>query len=156
MTEQIPPPIIQTRPPSELDKFLQQKFTEEIVQQASRLDELAKQLFTLELAVPGVYVTVLQLVLGEKTSLGLNGFLISAFILWFFALLLTFFTIFPNNRYKVKRNLIRRESVSNPAEGISIEEFFQKSARDKYWELVVSSICFFAGLACAGLSIFIK
>lgn len=156
MTEQIPPPIIQTRPPSELDKFLQQKFTEEIVQQASRLDELAKQLFTLELAVPGVYVTVLQLVLGEKTSLGLNGFLISAFILWFLALLLTFFTIFPNNRYKVNRNLIRRESVSNPEDGISIEEFFQKSARDKYWELVVSSICFFAGLACAGLSIFIK
>ncbi|EIJ41797.1 hypothetical protein BegalDRAFT_0889 [Beggiatoa alba B18LD] len=156
MTDQTPPPIIQTRPPSETDKYLQQKFVEEIVQQANRLDELAKQLFTLELAVPSVYVTVLQLVQGEKASLGLNAYLISAFTLWFLALLLTFFTLFPNNRYKVRRNLIRRETSNNPTEGISIEEFFQKSARDKYWELVAGSVCFFLGLACAGLSIFIR
>ncbi|ALG66484.1 hypothetical protein [Beggiatoa leptomitoformis] len=153
MTNQSP---IQTRAPSELDKFLQQKFTEEIVQQANRLDELAKQLFTLELAVPSVYITVLQLVQGEKVVLGLNAYLIAAFGCWFLALLLTFFTLFPNNRYNVKRNLIRRESVSHPDEGISIEEFFQKSARDKYWELVAGSVCFFLGLACAGLSIFIR
>lgn len=40
-------------------------FHEDIARQSERMDDLAKQLITLELAIPGLYAVVLKLVSGE-------------------------------------------------------------------------------------------
>jgi len=135
---------IETRPPSTIEHFLQQKFAEEQVKQSERLDDLAKQLLTLELAIPGIYATVLKLV--TSAPLVVNLWLGLTFLFWFVALGLTFFSLFPVH-YQVNTEVLRRQRPQ--AEGpLSIEEFYYHSARRKRVILIFASISFFLGIAC--------
>ncbi|MEJ1298218.1 MAG: hypothetical protein RPU34_12520 [Candidatus Sedimenticola sp. (ex Thyasira tokunagai)] len=58
-------PII-TSPPSSGEVLLRERFTDEITGQPERLDALARQLLTLELAISGLYATVLKLIHGKE------------------------------------------------------------------------------------------
>ena len=131
---------IPTHPPAPFDTFLQQQFAAEIVKQSVRLDELAKQLFFLELGIPGVYATALQVV----GTITLDGWLVATLGCWFLALVITLFSLFPK-KYRVQRHVIRRQPNSDEVDGLSIEEFYQHSARDKRRLLVLASISFFLG-----------
>jgi hypothetical protein len=59
---------IPTVPLSRQDQLLRDKLIEDIAGQSARMDELARQLIALELAVPGLYATVLKLVAGDKAT----------------------------------------------------------------------------------------
>lgn len=142
----------ETHPPSATDMFLQQKFAEEIVKQNERLDDLAKQLLSLELAIPGIYATALQIVVVNHTASS-EFLLFFTFLLWFVALVATIVGLFPL-KYKVQSHVIRRGHHSNDSEGISIEEFYQLSAVRKRYALAVANICFFIGIAFAAFTIF--
>jgi hypothetical protein len=142
-----PPNPIPTHPPTPFDTFLQQQFAEEIVKQGERLDELAKQLFTLELGIPGIYVTALQVV----GTITFDRWLGATLSCWFLALAITLFSLFPKS-YQVQRQVIRKSSRNDETAGISIEEFYQYSARDKRRLLVLASISFFLGTVFAAIS----
>ncbi|MCP4698810.1 MAG: hypothetical protein GY862_18460, partial [Gammaproteobacteria bacterium] len=122
-----------------------------IIKQGERLDDLAKQLFTLELAIPGLYVTVLKLTAEHK--LANTPLLWVTFIVWAAAWAITLIGMFPRS-YKVSRNVIRREQADGDSDGISIEEFYQRSARHKYRTLAWAGGLFFFGIFCAMFTIF--
>ncbi|WP_295457393.1 hypothetical protein [uncultured Thiodictyon sp.] len=64
-----PPPERPIPTLSHQDELLRDCLIDDLVAQSTRLDELARQLITVELAVPGLYVTVLRLVAGEKARI---------------------------------------------------------------------------------------
>ncbi|MCP4702133.1 MAG: hypothetical protein GY862_35525 [Gammaproteobacteria bacterium] len=146
--------IIETQAADPSDIALLQKYAEETVKQSERLDELAKQLFTLELAIPGIYATILKLVAGKNAVLANTPLLWVSFILWSFALIFTLIGVLPR-RYKVMRDTVRRENTRNPGGQLSVEEFYQKSTDYKYRALVSASVCFFGGILCVAFSIFL-
>jgi hypothetical protein len=49
---------------SAVDESLLDSFAKDVAAQATRFDELAKQLISLELAIPGVYAAILKLLSG--------------------------------------------------------------------------------------------
>lgn len=59
---------IPTRPPSRRDELIQERYIEEFARQSEHMDALARQLITLELAIPGLYATLLKLVAGGKAT----------------------------------------------------------------------------------------
>lgn len=159
---------IPTHPPSALDKQLQEQFAAEIIKQNDRLDELAKQLFTLELAIPGLYATALKLMQGDGATFSHPlGWL--PFVFWLLALMATMVGLFPL-AYQVDLHLIRKtheepgfwrglglwfvHHVKKPEQALSLEDFYRESAQDKRYALLLGSMCFFAGIFSAGLLIF--
>jgi len=139
---------IPTRRPSQQDSLLRDKLTEEIASQPQRMDSLAQQLITIELAIPGLYATVLKLVQGDKGVLSAQPSLYVAFGLWMLALALTLGALFPRS-YDVDTRTLRRRRATRPGEALSIEEYFSLAARHKRWLLVASCIAFFSGLLAA-------
>jgi hypothetical protein len=128
---------VTTQPLSTIDKKLEEKFAESITQQSELMDTLGKQLLTLELAIPGVYATVLKLVAGEKATLTIDWGFGVTFLLWFVALLLTLLAIFPK-AYRVDSSRLDE-----------IENFFHKSAKRKATLLSWSVFLFFIGIGCS-------
>jgi hypothetical protein len=141
-----------SKPPSPQDSLLRNKLSEDIAGQAQRMDSLAQQLITIELAIPGLYATALKLVRGDAATLTGQGSLYLAFGLWFLALLLTLAALFPR-RYRIDQTLLRRDRPARPGEALSIEEYFSRSASDKRWLLVAASLSFFTGLSAAAFGI---
>ena len=125
---------VKTAPLSTIDKKLEEKLAEEIVNQSSLMDDIGKQLITLELAIPGIYATALKLTTQDATASYGGIFLFLTFLLWFIALMFTFFAIFPAE-YRVDTKRLD-----------SIEDFFSKSARYKRKKLMISAFIFFAGV----------
>lgn len=141
-----------THPASPRVDLLRSKFDEDIVNQAQRLAEVAKLMITVELAVPGLYATALKLIRGDQAMLGLGPAVYTAFFFWFIALVATLMTLVPK-RYQVDRDIIRRSPPDEFALPLSIEAYFKKSAQHKYHAIVVSCVCFFAGIGAAVYSI---
>jgi hypothetical protein len=56
-------------PLSKADEILLECFVKDVAEQATRLDDLAKQLITLEIAIPGLYAAALKLVSGDQATL---------------------------------------------------------------------------------------
>jgi hypothetical protein len=144
--------IIKTSPPPEIDKKLQEKFAEEIAGQGNLLDNLSKQLITIELAIPGLYATVLKLVSGDTATIKLNPAFLISFGTWFLALLVTMFAIFPR-KWKVNTYVMEIDPKHNSTE-IGIADFFRKSAKYKRLMLFISSVLFFTGIVSAVFAIF--
>ena len=144
-------PPISTRPVSEHEKALRQKFSESIATQSELMDKLSGQLLTLELAIPGIYATMLKLVSGDKATVPLNIFFYLAFCAWFIALALTLIALVPKN-WNVDPALLRQDPQKFP-EGLGIEDFFEQSAKYKRQLIIVSSILFFVGIFCAAFTI---
>jgi hypothetical protein len=138
---------IPTRALSPQDRLLRDKLAEDIAGQSGRMDELARQLIALELAVPGLYATALKLVAGEKANVTLDVWLYLAFASWGLALALTLFGLFPR-KYPVdpSRLFADDEHADGP---FSIEGYFRRSARYKRRLLASSCGVFFIGICAA-------
>ena len=145
--------IIGSTPPPTGDEELKKGFATAIVDQPKLLDELGKQLVTLNLAIPGLFATVMKLTSGEDAVIHLDSFFTWAFICWLIALILSLVSLTPRT-WKVDRAIVRRQKAAIKDQPLSIEEFFMKSARHKRRLLIVASLCCFLGICLAGFSIF--
>ncbi len=140
-----------TRPVSENENLLRKKFYENVSAQSDLMDKLSAQILTLELAIPGLFATVLKLVRGDKATLTPNPALSLAFACWFLALLLTFAAIFPR-KWKVDASILR-QSPEKLSESLGLQDFFEKTAAYKRVLVSVSGLLFFAGIIFAAFSI---
>ncbi len=148
--------IVESRPPEPGDKELIREFRKEQVKQGERLDNIAKELFKLELAIPGIYAVVLTLI-AEKDIVISYQFVIWIFLFWLVAVILTFIGLFPKT-YDVLRDTPRRVKTTEPAkpsDKLTIEEFYRKSATRKYLWLSLAALCFFTGILLAIALIFV-
>lgn len=150
-------PAIATQPAEQMpegDKFLVQQYEREIVTQVERLDDIAKQLLALGLAIPGLFATLLKLVAGDDGALPVNGFLYGAFFFWFVALFAVLNALLPR-QYLVNPRTIRRSAASADCNKtpLSIEEFYLCSARYKWRATGLAATAFLIGVALAAASV---
>jgi len=139
-----------TRPLSEKDKVLREKFYEDIAHQSERVDSLSAHLLSLELAIPGIYATVLKLIYGGDVALGHPAALYWTFGFWFLALGLTLAALTPK-KWNVDENILRQEE-SQDTKILSLGEYFRESARYKRRLALTSAFFFFAGILCAAFT----
>ena len=85
--------IVYSAPPSKSDEELEKGFVTAIIEQPKLLDELAKQLVTLGLAIPGLYATVLKFIGGDNAVVKSSWLIIGAFACWFIALALSLLSL---------------------------------------------------------------
>ncbi len=152
-------PTLQTQAPTSTDKLLREKFDEEIPQQSERMEELAKLLVTIELALPAIYTTALKLSYGRAavtaqttTAFTPSCALYAAFFLWFIALACSLTALFPR-QYRVDRDIVRHAEEPSPNKALSIEAYFRQSARYKWRWVLVSCVSCFVGTISAVASI---
>ncbi|TLU88442.1 MAG: hypothetical protein FDX21_00070 [Chlorobium sp.] len=145
--------IIYSAPPSKSDEELEKGFVTAIIDQPKLLDELAKQLVTLGLAIPGLYATVLKFIGGDAAVAKSSGLIIGAFVCWFIVLALSLFSLTPR-KWPVDRSKLRSNTPAATGQPLSIEEFFKATATYKRRLLVASTLFCFAGICLAGLTIF--
>lgn len=139
-------PALKTRLPEKQSHQMQELFYDAVANQAALMDKLAQTMLTLELAIPGLYATLLKLV-SNYYYLYLSCALILAFIFWLIALTTTLIAIIPK-QYDVNVNEIRNTEHS-------IETFFYQSARYKWRLLLISIISFIAGISAVLWDIFL-
>ena len=144
-------PPIPTHPLDEHEKLMRKKFYESITAQSELMDKLSGQLLTLELAIPGVYATMLKLVSGDKATIQVNAAFYLAFIAWFAALALTLIALTPK-KWTVDPSILKQDPQKF-SEGLGIEDFFLQSARYKRRLVICSSVLFFVGVFCAAFTI---
>jgi hypothetical protein len=138
---------ISTRPITDNEKLLREKFHENITAQSELMDKLSERLLTLELAIPGLYATVLKLVAGDKAIVSVNAAFYVTFACWLLALGLTLLALIPR-KWVVDPTLLKQDP-QKMAEGLGIEDFFEKSAQYKRRLVIASSVLFFAGIVSA-------
>lgn len=126
-----------------VDTTLQQEFAKDVAAQATRMDDLAKQLVTLGIAVPGIYAALLKLINGAKATVDDPVFLLLAFIAWLLALGLALVSLFP------ERQAVDQDSLTE------IQAYFTRAARRKFKLLVAASLLQFFGICLAVLSLLI-
>ena len=143
---------ISTRAPTSSETVLKDKFAESIADQSKQMDKLGRQLITVELAIPGLYATVLKLVSGDKATLSNNTAIYISFALWFLALLFTLTSLIPR-KWKVDRSIMKQDP-SKKTKTLGIEDFFNKSAQYKRRLLITASVLFFIGVISAAFSVF--
>jgi len=142
---------LRTRPPNDFELKLKEKYAESFAGQSDLMDKLAQQLLTLELAIPGLYATVLKLVASNKTAVPENWMFYLIFSLWFLALLLTLWALLPR-AWKVNTKIMQKAPRSASDE-LGIKDFFVKSAEFKRNCLVAAAILFFLGITLAALTV---
>lgn len=147
----MPKKPISTRPLTDNESFLRQKFVETITAQSDLMDKLAERLLTLELAIPGVYATGLKLVGGDKAIMSISPAFYVTFACWVIALGLTLMALTPQ-KWTVDINLLKQDPKKY-SEAIGIEDFFDQSALYKRRLVVASSLFFFAGIFSAVFTI---
>lgn len=141
---------IPTQPPSRTDQLLQDKFIEDLIGQSGRMDDLARQLITLELAVAGLYAAALKLLAGAECAIDIGIWLYLAFGCWGIALALALSSLIPR-RYEVDKNRL----FGDRSEGaFSIQGYFRQSALHKRWLLLPSALLCFIGICAAVLTLF--
>ncbi|MCP5307445.1 MAG: hypothetical protein H6953_18700 [Chromatiaceae bacterium] len=101
------------------DQALLDAYYQELIKQAERFTDLAKELFKLEVAIPETYVATLRLVGGGQSvdRLGVS----IALGCWAVALMLALRAIFPR-KYEVLENVIRTVRSTPDQGSLSIEE----------------------------------
>ena len=140
-----------TRPPDSYGKKLREKYAESFANQSDLMDKLAQQLLTLELAIPGLYATVLKLIRGDGATVPVNNILYGTFALWIVALGLTLAALMPRE-WKVDPTIMEQDPKSITG-ALGIKDFFAKSARYKRNLLFVATILFFLGITLAALTV---
>lgn len=141
---------ISTRPLNDNEKLLREKFYESIVAQSDLMDKLSERLLTLELAIPGLYATILKLTRGDEATLTVNTELNFTFACWLLALILTLMALTP--RKWVIDPTILKQDPKKFSEALGIEDFFEQSAIYKRRLITASSLIFFAGIVSAVLT----
>ncbi len=142
---------ISTRPLSDHEKVMRDKFYASIAAQSELMDKLSGQLLTLELAIPGAYAAILKLVGGTNATLQLNIAFYFAFGAWFLALALTLIALIPQ-KWTVDPSILKQDPEKF-SEGLGIEDFFEQSAKYKRRLIIGSSVLFFVGIFFAGFTI---
>ena len=145
------PPIL-THPLPGIEKILKDKYAESIAAQSEQMDNLGRQLITLELAIPGLYATVLKLIGGSNATLCAGTALYITFIFWFAALVLTLISLIPR-KWKVDRTIMKQDP-GEQTDALGIEDFFQQSAQYKRRFLIAASLLFFCGVGSAAVTVF--
>ena len=138
---------IATRPLSDDENLLREKFYEHITAQSDLIDKVSERLITLELGIPGLYATALKLVNSDQAVVVPNGALYITFACWMLALLLTLAALIPRNW--VVDPAILRQDPQKMSQALGIEDFFSKSAQHKRGLVIASGIFFFAGIFSA-------
>lgn len=142
---------IPTIPVSENQNLLRKKFYENIAAQSDLMDKLSERLLTLELAIPGLFATVLKLTRGEDAALPINAALNWAFVFWLAALILTLMALTPK-KWTVDDTILKQDPKKF-SEGLGIEDYFEQSALYKRRLAIASSVLFFAGIFSATLTL---
>ncbi len=142
---------IPTRPPSSSEKILREKFAETIAGQSEQMDKLGQQLIALELAIPGLYATVLKLMSGDKATVAVNNAFYLTFACWFFALLLSLVSLIPR-KWNVDPGIMKKDDFEQSAT-LGIEDFFLMTAQHKRRLLIASTLLFFIGVVSAAYTI---
>ena len=127
---------------SKVDETLLVNFANDVAAQATRLDDLAKQLITLSIAVPSVYAAILKLVQGDTGVMPRADITFFAFVAWLLALGLSLVSLLPEP-HKI-----------DPDSLTEIQNYFSQSAKRKYFFLCCACICSFIGITLAVFSIF--
>ncbi len=138
---------ISTRPVSKNEELLRQKFYESIAAQSDLMDKLSEKLLTLELAIPGLFATVLKLTRGEDARLTINTALNVAFGCWFLALILTLVALTPK-KWMVDVTMLKQDPKKF-SEGLGIEDYFEQASLYKRRLVIASSLLFFIGIFSA-------
>lgn len=141
---------ISTIPLNEGETKLLEKFHEDIARQSERMDELAKQLITLELAIPGLYAATLKLVSGDKATVQTDLWFWSTLVCWLVALILALGALIPRY-YKVDTHLLQGKDPDTGA--IGVKDYFTQSAGYKRWLLIGSSVTFYLGIIAAVIAL---
>jgi len=135
--------ITEVQPLDKIDETLIVKFAEDIAAQAGRLDDLAKQLITLQIAIPGLYAATLKLVQGkEMTTMPIT--VIIAFGAWLLGLAITLASLIPA-QYVIDRNDLG-----------AIQHYFVDSAKRKWQFLIFATFFTYFGICMAIWSSFIS
>ncbi len=132
----------QAAPLGKVDEILLESFARDVAAQANRLDDLARQLITLTIAIPGLYAALLKLASGDKATLDNPLLLLSAFTAWLLALGLSLASLLP------QRFDIDPDSLSE------IQRYFSDSARHKLTLLGFACFSSLFGIGLAILAIF--
>ena len=118
---------------SKYQESLQDSFAKEVATQASRMDDLAKQLISLNLAIPALYGAVLKITQGDSGTV--SGWLVFiAFLSWLVALGFALVSLLPI-RNKVDPNQLA-----------ALETYFKSTAQRKQILLIASSLISFFGI----------
>ena len=143
---------LSTRPLNSSEMALRNKFAENIAGQSELMDKLVQQLIALELAIPGLYATVLKLTQGEAATLSPSLWLYAAFGCWSLALIVTLVSLVPR-QWRVDPTVLRQDPAQ-PSNELGLEQFFFVSARYKRRLLIPAIVLFWLGIVCAALVIF--
>ena len=146
------PPVLSSRPPTAGQRALLEKFHERLAGQSAQMDELARQMVTVELAVPGIFAAALALLRGKDATLAAGPLLYVTFVCWLAALLLTFAALFPRD-YRVDPTILRRDPAAKD-DTRGVEDFFRRSAEYRRWLRVAAAAVFWVGIAAAVAMLF--
>jgi len=142
-----PPVVLASRPVAPGERVLAERFFERLADQSKQMDELARQMIAVELAVPGLYASILALLRGQDATLPAGWPVAITFACWLLALAVTFLALFPRP-YRVDPTVLRRDSAA--ADGaLGLEDFFTRSAQRKRALLVAAAALFWLGIAAA-------
>lgn len=136
-----------TRAVNSNEDVLCKKFYESIAAQSELMDKLSERLFTLELAIPGLYAMALKLIHGDTAKIPLGTGLYLTFGLWLLALLATLLALMPKTW--MVNTAVLKQDPNRFDEGMGIEDFFEQSAKYKRRLVIASSLLFFAGIFSA-------
>lgn len=140
-----PQPLeVEAIPLSKFDESVLDSFAKDVAAQATRMDDLAKQLITLNLAIPGLYASVLKLVSGDAAQMTDTTSLTITFAAWLLSLGLAFVSLLPQHYAVMANNLTH------------MQQYFYASAKRKYWLVGTACACSFFGVCFAVFSLFIK
>lgn len=144
--------VYPSAPPNAGESLLREKFYERYADQSRLMDELARQMLTVELAVPGLYAAILALVHGDKATLPAGWPTAMAFGCWFAALLLTFVALFPRD-YRIDTSILRADPAATDG-AMGVEDFFRRATEYKKRWLLAAALVFWMGIAAAVLVLF--
>lgn len=140
--------IIQTHPPSTETTFLTAQYYAAKAGQSDLMDQLARDLIKLQLAIPGIYAAALKLIEGSDATVSSSPLLFAVVGCWGVSLLLTVISLIPR-RWKVDTSKIKASPDGAETEPFSLEGFFSKTAAYKRGFLLVSTMLFFVGIGMA-------
>lgn len=134
-----------------VEQILVEKYGEDVAAQTERLDRLAERLITLELAIPGLFATVLKLAAGREATVPLGTAFYVAFGCWLVALILAVFSLMPS-RWQVDEEIMQQD-IFERGSPLGIRDYFQQVPRFKRYLLLPSVFLFFGGIFSAALSV---
>lgn len=141
-------PTFPARQPDKLEEQLQSDFLKDLSGQANRLDDFARQLIKLQLAIPAIYAATLKI----SSSPAEPYTLLLSFLIWLFAFGLTILSLQPLKYQIDQRRAIELPLPEHPSGVLSINAYYHFAAKYKMRLLTPASCLTFFGIALSVLS----